>query len=75
MDFDGFDLVKKPSMRDKPGELLAFATHTPKCMAVNTNGWLKAGVAVRVDQRHEGRGHIPMVLTNDMRGGGIYPWC
>ena len=46
MDFDGFDLLKKPSMRDKPSELVALAGSTPGCMAVNTNGWLKAGVAV-----------------------------
>jgi len=60
MDFDGFDLLKKPSMRDKPSELVALAGSTPGCMAVNTNGWLKAGVAPRntwyhwTDEAHKG---------------------
>uniref|UniRef100_A0A7S0RXK2 Uncharacterized protein n=1 Tax=Pyramimonas obovata TaxID=1411642 RepID=A0A7S0RXK2_9CHLO len=60
MDFDGFDLLKKPSMRDKPSELVSLARSTPGCMAVNTNGWLKAGVAPRstwhhwTDEAHKG---------------------
>jgi hypothetical protein len=51
MDFDGFDLAKKPAMRDKPQELIGLARHTPGCVAANTNGWLKSGVAVRDTKR------------------------
>lgn len=48
MDFDGFDLMRKPGLRDKHRELIASCLGTPGCHAVNTNGWLKSGVAVSV---------------------------
>jgi hypothetical protein len=46
MDFDGFNLMRKPALRDKPNLLVAAARGAAGAVAVNTNGWLKSGVAV-----------------------------
>ena len=46
-DFDGFNLMWKPALRDKPAQLVAAAKGAAGTAAVNTNGWLKSAVAVR----------------------------
>jgi len=50
MDFDGFNLARKPALRDKPNLLVAAARGAAGTVAVNTNGWLKSGVAVRASK-------------------------
>ena len=48
MDFDYFDLEKRPdfTLKGNHAALVALAERTPGCVAVNTNGWLKASIAV-----------------------------
>jgi hypothetical protein len=50
MDFDGFNLMRKPALRDKPNLLVAAARGAAGAVAVNTNGWIKSGVAVRASK-------------------------